>query len=304
MSQTRLNWAKAVALTDYMPAFRSGGDIASWGWKKISTTKSSKKATEQVYPYTGFGLPMETNELEMIHYDSMYELDPTTFTMKKYTLATMFSDELIADRREHMKDIMKEAGTAMRESHQYIRDLIMASHFNNAFSGATVWDGSALCDTHTLKSGGTLDNDLTAADLSHTSLWLAWSYFTGTISTQRGLLQQTTPVALICHTSEEKNARVIKESNLETLAATIHSQDKNVLKGKFDIITNPFLTDIDNWFLVDDKFKSDLLFFERQAPKTDTEADFDREGLKIKNVQRFASGPKDFPHIVGTPGAS
>jgi hypothetical protein len=275
--------------------------LDTWDWKSISTSKTTDRASEEVFGYTGFASPRLTGELEQIHYDSMFELDPTVFTVQKFTLATMFSDELLADN-QNLPNLMTEAGKAMGESHKYIRELLMAQHFVNAFT-ATSWDGVAMCATHTTKSGDSLDNALTGADASHTAAWLGYSHFKTALITQQGLPIRDEPAAVICHPSFEKAWRQILESDKETLAATNFSQDKNVLKNKMKIITCRYLADTDAWFIVGKRWKNDFLFIERQKPKTTTEADFDKEGLKIKNVQRFVTGFRDHTYVVGNPGA-
>ena len=81
MANTTFSFAKAISLTDYLPAFIQRYDKQSWPWEKIYSIKPTTNATEQVFSYAGFGQARKTGELDSIYYENMSELAATTFTV-------------------------------------------------------------------------------------------------------------------------------------------------------------------------------------------------------------------------------
>ena len=301
MATTTYSHAKSIALTDYMPAFRQKNEQQTWDWEKLVTRKKTTRATEQVFSTTGLPAAYKTGELEPLYYADMAELAATTFTVGKYTLGTMFSYEFLQDQW-HLPDQMKEAGTAAGESHQYIRDQVVASVFNRAFNSSyPTYDGVELCGTHTLKDGSSFDNDLTPASITYDNVWSAVNHFETTLLTQQGLYLKDKPEYLIYHPSKEKEVQAILKSSLEPGTA---DNDKNtLLQYSLKPVSCRFLTTTTNWFIAGSRFKNDFLFFDREKVQNDTEPDFDRHGMKFKSWQRFAVGTRDFLYIVGNPGA-
>jgi hypothetical protein len=301
MANTRYSLAKAVARIEYQPAFRQKSEEQLWPYDKICGMKSTKAASEIVFGYSGLAAANQTGELEPIFYTDMHELDSTTFTVNKYTLATMFSHEAMKDNL-HLPELLGEAGTMMGESMAYIKAQAIAAPLNRAFnSNYAMYDGVELCGTHTLKSGDSFDNDLTPASLTFDNLWLAINHFETSLLQQSGLYLKDTPKYLVYHPSKEKEVQAILQSQLEPGTA---NNDKNTIKNYNLVpVSCRFLSTSTNWFLASEKFKSDLLFWDREKPNTQNEEDFDRMGLKVRNFCRFAVGVRDFLRIVGNPGA-
>ena len=301
MANTRYSLAKAVARTEYQPAFRQKSDQQLWDYNKICGMKSTNAASEIVFGFSGLPAANQTGELEPIFYADMSELDSTTFTVNKYTLATMFSHEALKDNL-HLPELMGEAGDMMGESMAYIKAQAIAAPLNRAFSSSyAMYDGTELCGDHTLKSGDTFTNELTAASLTFDNLWLAINHFETSLLQQSGLYLKDTPKYLIYHPSKEKEVQAILQSQLEPGTA---DNDKNTVRNYNLVpVSCRFLSTSTNWFLASERFKQDLLFWDREKPQTDTEEDFDRMGMKFRNFCRFAVGVRDFLRIVGNQGA-
>ena len=300
MANTTYAFAKAVALTSYMPAFIDKSEKQSWDWEKIVTKKSTDGATEQIFSYAGLPVARKTGELGSIYYADMKELGSTTFTVGKYTIGTTFSDEVIADN-QHLGDLMKEAGTFMGDAQSYINDASMAYPFNNAFSAFTMYDSVALCGTHTLKSGDTFNNVLTTSSLTYDNLWAAISKFETTLFTQSGLYLKDTPKYIVYHPSKEKNMQAILKSSLVPGGA---NNDKNTIQG-YNLVPIPcrFLTTTTNWFLLGSRFPETYIRFNRQRPEVEWDKDFVRGAVMCKSTQCFTRGIKEYSYIFGNVGS-
>ena len=302
MANTTFSFAKAISLTDYLPAFRAKEQMQSWDWGKIVTKKSTKRATEQVFSYVGLPAARQTKELDTIYYANMAELDATTFTVNKFSLATMFSHELIEDNI-HLPDLMAEAGSAMGDSHSFIRDQAVAAILNRAFNSSyATYDGVELCGTHTMKDGTSFDNDLTPASITFDNVWSAVNHFETTLISHSGLFIRDVPKFLIYHPSKEKEVRaILRSSNGEP--GTADNDANTLLDYNLTPVPCRFLSTSTNWFIAGSRFKNDFLYFSREGVKKAMEDDFDRMGVKVRTYQRFAVGVRDFIYLLGNPGA-
>jgi len=298
---TTFDMTKAIAITDYMPAFRQKNDLYTLNWPAVVTRKSMNRATEQVFSYAGLPVARLTSELEPIYYANMAELAATTFTAYKYTLSTMFSHELLKDN-QHLPELLGEAGATAGESQAYIRDQVVAAIWNRAFNSSyPLYDGVELCGSHTMNDGTAYTNELTAASITYDNVWSAINHFETAPYSHAGLMLTDRPEYIMYHPSKEKEVQAILKSDLEPGTA---DNDKNTLMAyNLKPLPNRHLSTSTNWFIIGSKFKNDMLFFEREAVKTDTEDDFDRMGVKFRSYQRFAVGVRDFLWIVGNQGA-
>ena len=258
MPSTSYSLAKALSITDYMPAFRQSETLQLWDWQKIFTQKSISRATEQVFSWNGLPVARRTGELEPIYYADISENAATTFTVRKYTLSTMFSHEVLKDN-QHLPDLMKEAGSSAGESQSYIRAESLASVFNNAFTaGAYVgYDGSALCSTHTMKDGGSYDNALTAASLTFDNLWLAINHFETAPVSHSGLYLKDKVKYLLYHPSKEKEVRSLLRTT-EGQPGTANNNYNSLRDYKLEAVPCRFLSSTTAWFILGSKAKKDL----------------------------------------------
>lgn len=302
MAFTTYAAAKAVSITDYMPAFRQKNDLQLWAWEQLYTRKKTNRATEQVFSYAGLPVARKTGELEPIYYADMAELGATTFTVNKFTLATMFSYEVINDNI-HLPSLMKEAGQSAGESQSYIRAQAAASIFNRAFNASyTGYDSAALCATHTMNDGTSYDNALTAASLSFDNIWLGINHFETTPVSHSGLYLKDKVKWLLYHPSKEKEVRALLRTT-QGQPGTADNDYNSIRDYNLVPVSCRFLSTSTNWFLLGGKAKQDLLWFDRDKVKTDEDDDFDRMAVKFRSFQRFALGFRDFLWIVGNPGA-
>ena len=303
MANTTFAHAKAIALTDYLPAFRQSQKQQGWNWQQFTTMKSTKRATEQVYSTAGLGVARRTDELEPIYYADVSELDAISFVVYKYTLASMWSHELLSDQW-HSKDLFKDAGSSAGDSHRFAKDAAVAAIFNNAFSSSYPVDpngsAAALCDSHTTKGGTTFDNDLTPASITYDNFWLMYQHFQTSLYSQDDLYLSDEPGWIVYHPSKEKQVQTILKSSLEPGTG---DNDKNLLKSVVTPVPCRHLTSTTAWFILGKRFKNDLIWYTREGVRFEMEKDFDRMGTKHRSFQRFAVGARDYTYIVGNPGS-
>jgi hypothetical protein len=294
--------AKAVALTSYQPAFKTSEEYQDWSWDQLVTKKTTNRATEQVFSYTGLPAARKTGQLQDVYYASMAELAATTWTISKFTLATLFSYELMEDNI-HLPDLMKSAGSSMGESHAFARDVANAAIYNRAFNSSyTGYDSVELCGTHTMHDGTSYVNKGTTASLSFDSLWLGLNHFETDLISHSGIYLRDKPKFLVYHPVKEKQVRAILTTS-RGQPGTMNN-DKNTVQD-YNLIPVPcrHLTTSTNWFIAGSRWPDSVWYFTSDKVKTATKDDFDRMGMKLRTHQRFAVGFKDFMYIYGNVGA-
>ena len=296
------SFQKAVSLVDYQPAFITGTKLQNWGWQAFTTIKQTDRLTEQVFSYTGLGLPRQTGQQNPFYFDEMHELGATTFTNVKWTLSTRFSYELIKYDK-HVRDLMKKAGQRMGEAHAYRRDLSVAAIFNNAFDSTyAMYDSVELCGSHTLDDGTTLDNDLTPASLDFDNLWTMINHFATSTYNHKGLLIQPKAKWLVTNPINRKLVEKILDADGEP--DTVNLNNPNSLANKqITPIYCPFLTSTTAFFLLGEEAKDDFLFWNVESPRFDEEDDKSVHGTNLFSWQIYSCGPREFIQVVGNPGA-
>lgn len=297
--------ARAISRQIFFEPFRVAADLKHWDWERLADLRTSNAALEQTFGFTGIGAAVQTDELAPAYYGGFQELPTQQWIHTKYTLGGQVSQELLEDNK-NLPPIIGELGTMVGEGHAYIKDYTVAQYWNNAFvasnSSYNLYDGTTLCNTHTLqKSGGTVTNLLSPASLSFNNLWLAINYFEYSMFTQEGLPTTDTPKYLLFHPSQSKTVRKILETDRGE--PDTFNNNKNTLTS-YNIIPIPcrFLTST-YWFLIGEKGPKDFIFYNRISKEVKEDADFDRDAVKIKSRERFSAKFKDWVHIVGNAGA-
>lgn len=299
MANSTSLWAKTVGLTDFKKVFRIEPDVKPW-YDGLVTVGSTKRGSEQAYSWTAFGTPQQIGEMEPFQYEDAEELSNTTITVYKYQIGTMLSRELVDDADpSRIRDISRQMATGLRESMDYLTGALVARMYNNAFSSASqaMFDSSALCDTHTLASGDSLDNDLGPSSLDWDTLWDACKYFNTTALTQSGIYAMDEPEYLVCHPSKADVVRKIFDSPGEPDTADNNANTIDKLKVKYCRHL-----DSEYWFVQGKKQKQYMQLLWRHKPTVEFDGDFDRQGQKIAAWMRLGYYPLDFTFICGNPG--
>ena len=300
MANTTHAFTKDISRQVFQPPFRVAADQYSWPWERLTSVKTSSAATESTFSFNGLGYARPTGELEPFWYADLSENASTTWTHAKYTLGTMFSQELLEDS-QYISHI-KEAGEAIGQGQAYIVEYTVATVLNRAFNASyTLWDSAALCATHTMFDGSSWSNSLTAASLYFDTLWSAISHYETTLTTQDGLPITDKPKFLIYHPSQEKNVvKLLKSTAGEPDSGGDNNVNSLLLYGLVPISCRHLTSTY--WFVAGTKFQKDFVFYWRIRKEVKQEGDFDRDAIKIRSRQRYSVGLRDFTYIVGNAG--
>jgi len=272
-------------------------------YAQIFDVRSSDRKYEKITGFSGFGSLIAKEEGETITYDNPYQGYDTTFTHLTYGLAFRVTKEM---QNDDQYDVIKRMPACLAETVMRYKDTVAASLFNSGFSDTATdfmsgGDAAELFDaSHPLTGGGTYENIITAADLSVSSLEEALYTMKLTVGDRAELLDLEPKYLLIPPHLE----RVAHELLRSTGRPDTANRASNWLgtQGIIPIVWNR-LTDTDAWFLLTDKSKHNLIFYNRQELETDSDRDFNTKDHVYSVMTRFSTGWADWRGVFGSAGA-
>jgi hypothetical protein len=268
-------------------------------YTQIFEEQTSDKAYEEVSEATGFGMAKRKSEGQSIEYDTDGEGPKSRYTNVTYGLGYIVSREEIED--DQYTYVSQNRAKALSFSMQATKETVHANILNRAFDanykGA---DGvSLISDSHPTR-GGLQSNKVADADLSESSLEDAFKLMWAA-KNARGLPIVLRATKLVIHPSELFNATRILKSAMRVGTA---NNDTNAIRAMGiapDVVGNPYLTDLDAWFLLTNA-PNGLLTMKRRAVELQKADDFDTENVKAKATERYAAGWSDPRAIFGSQG--
>lgn len=275
-------------------------------WKKLCTTKTSKRAYEENAYFAGLGLPAKKPEGQPVTYDDFVQGPTKRWTHTTYGLATTITEEMIEDTL--YGDVPTEMGAQTSEigaSFAELWEVLVHDIFNSgtATTNHTAGDGLAVFSaSHVLLRGGTWSNLLApAADLSATSLQTAITNFT-TTKDDTGKYQIIKPQYILVNPNNAWKTWELLESAYDPESA--NNSVNSIRKWGLQPIVSPYYTDQDAFTLIAEppNATAGIIAFMRRKPTFANDGDFDTGDFKFKGTARFSievNKPSNLYHSAG-----
>jgi hypothetical protein len=233
-----------------------------------------------------------------IEYDKFNALYEKTFTHKEYAKGIAIERKLWDDERYGN---IKRKARGLGHSFGTTRAIHAASVFNNAFSSSFLGgDGKALCaDDHP-----TNKVDSTAVDNKGTTA-LSYDAVVATLNAGFGMTDDRgAPMPVIYDTLVVPGA--LRQTAFEIVASPLKpdTADNNANWAgaqNMSVLVDPYLTDANNWFMVDSALASiHLIWYTRISPEisVDPASDFNLVA-KYRGYMRHSFGWDDFRFVYG-----
>ena len=276
-------------------------------WDKMFTMHSSQKAFEVDVQLEGFTRAFEKTEGDDITFDSRRQGFTPKYPMVTYSKGYIVTEEALDDSLYHQLD---KGARALARSMSITKEIEGAAVYNNGFDATVTMidgDGEPLFSTAHPNgpSGGTYSNTLAVpADLSESSLEDLLSLIQN-ITDARGLPAALQATRLIVPAGQSTfNAQRILGSVLQNDTGNNASnsiRDMNSVRDGW--MGNPFLTDVDSWFLFVADVPEGLKYWTRRAVRFGQDNAFTSGNARFKSDERFAYGWSDARGCFGSPGA-
>ena len=274
-------------------------------YRQVANVISSRRAHEDTIKVSGLGVMVSKPEGTPIAYT-----DPVQGTRKRvvhvtYALGFRVTLEMQQDDLYSIIDKMPaDLGDATRD-HQ---ENLFWGVFNDAFAGAvyTGLDTAALCTTtHALlkpKPGGaTTDSNQVSPGvaLSVTGLETALTRMRLTLN-ESGRQTPIRPSLLIIHPNNAHEAYRLLETQLEP--GTNENQLNSVRTSRTGLrpLDVPYLTDTDAWFLVADKSKHSVIWYNRMSTTFSRGGDSQTKDALYDAMYRASVTFDDWRGVVGS----
>lgn len=255
--------------------------------------ETSDKANEDYLEIEDIGNVQEfTGTLD---YTEAKQGNSKTVTNVAYAMGLKIQRELMDDDQYGViEDIVRQMGEVAR----YRMEQDAAGPFVNAFNTTfTVFDALSLCSTaHTFVTGTSQSNSGTSA-FSYSTLdatLIAMRKFT---NAQGRTILTMSPDMIVGPLDLDSQFREIIESKLKPGTA---NNNINAYNQKFTITTTPFLSDTNNWFLIDSKKMKRFLLWQQRVPlEFKNTSDFDTWVKKFALYMRYKNTPLHWPWVYG-----
>ncbi len=267
---------------------------------KIFNMETTDRELKQVASIASLGLLEQVNEGNQAPADSFTQSYKQNYSVSKYAKKIGITDEMISDDRyEMVSKMVKSLARSVNET-----KLVSAfSVLNNAFSAQTSYDGVALASASHPTLSGNQSNLLSAsADLSYSSLAEAEQVFRQ-FKDERGKQMLIKPRILLVSESDRQNALEIVQSPYKANTA---NNNINALgaDGGLMVISSPYLTDSDAWFLLSDPQYHGLRIVDHSdGIRTRSWEDIGAGVLYYKVEFREVAGADEWRGLVASPGA-
>ena len=257
---------------------------------------TSQKAQEHYLGVGGFG---DWNAYDgVIEYDDNAQGYKTTFTHTEYTKGFKVGRRLVDDDQYSIINPQPRglalAATRTREKHA-------ASVFNNAFSGSYLGgDSVALCSASHQYSpvDATTHGNAGTTALSYDAV-VATKKLMRAFVDDRGEMITVSPKLILVPPELEDTAWTIVNSMNKPGTA---DNDGNYVRSQgWQVLVWDYLTDANNWFMIDQALASIHLLWLDRVPlefTMDPTSDFNLEA-KFRGYMRYSYGWSDWPWIYG-----
>lgn len=256
--------------------------------------EKSNKATEYDLGVGGMGDLEEFTGT--IPYDDFKQQYRVSYTHKEYAKGIKIERKLVDD---DLYSIINKRPAELAMVAKRTREKHGATVFNSAFTTSvfTGGDGYALCDTaHTFVGTSTTVGNEGSTALSATAVE-ATRLLGRQFTDETDNLMVAKFDTLVVPPALEETAWEIVNSNGKLGTA---NNDPNFSQGKYKIVVWDYLTDANNWFMVDSRMaKLYLKWFNRIPVEFNKDKDFDTYVAKYSCYVRYSYGFSGWSWIYG-----
>lgn len=270
---------------------------------RIPSIYSMETSSDSYEKWSGIGsLPDFTQFTGTVTYQSQAQGYDTTATHVPFANGIQIERELYDDDRH---GIWERRPVALAQAAQRTRQKHAARIFNNAFSVDSFFynnsEGVALCsNSHTTNSGAStafgFDNLVTTAlsAVAVASARIQMRGFRGDVAERLSIM----PDKLIIPVDLYEIAYEIAESEGKVDTA---NNNANVHKGKYEVMDWEYLTDTNNWFMVDSRMQKQFLtWFDRIPLEFAMAEELDTLLAKWRAYTRYSFAWWDWRWVLGS----
>jgi hypothetical protein len=227
-----------------------------------------------------------------------------TFQPKKYGGMVSITKEMIADAKF---DAMGAWARKLGESIAQTREIKAMNIYNNAFTTELAQDGLSVINASHTVGNQTFSNLIPSnPDLSNTSLQAAVAQFERAFIRSNGTYINMKPKFLVVAPENKRYAMELVGSDKRP--DTNYNNINSLMSDNLVVVSSPYLTDTDAWFLQSDPEQTGLFIIERQGVETASSGvnegpGFTTDAALIKASYREDIGVTNAYGLLGSAGS-
>lgn len=261
---------------------------------KFYGVEKSGKAVEYDYGIGGIGDLQEfTGTIPYTDFEGQYRI---SYTAKEWVLGMKIERKLVDD---DLYNVINGRPQQLAVAVKRTREKHGASVFNNAFNTSvfTGGDSQALCaSAHTWEGTTSTQSNTGTTALSKTSLATARLAMRDYLDDTDNLITAMGDTLLV-PPELEQTAWELVSSDKEVATA---DNTANFWKGRYKVVVWDYLSDTNNWFLIDSKYSKMLLkWFDRIPTEFNKDKDFDTYISKWSTYTRYSYGFSGWTWVYG-----
>jgi len=266
-------------------------------YSRLVRVSDSDKAAEHILDFNYFGLPALKAEGQPMATDEVKEGRKKNISHDVFALAAEFSWESLRDEQYgRLAGAARELGKSMRELIEIRGHL----PYTDGFATELAIDNLSVFNTAhiNLKTGTTYSNRA-ATDLTLAAIQQIFTDFMN-LTDGTGKHIAMVPELIAVPPESWVTASQILNTQLEPYTA---NNTINVVKGKLELMVDPYLPDTDSFFVRSSMSNINAHFFFRERPMQDSWDDKKSRISAIAIIVRVGHGVSDPRGLYASPGA-
>lgn len=261
---------------------------------QLYSKEKSTKAVEYDLGIGGLGdLEEFTGTIPYSDFSMQYR---TSYTHREWVKGIKIERKLVEDDQYN---VINKRPAQLALVARRTREKHGASLFNNAFN-TTVFAGGdtlALCaSAHTAVGTATTQSNVGSTALSATAVEATRLLMRAFMDETDNLINVMPDTILVPPNLEETAWQIVKSDKVLGSA----DNDPNFSMGKYKVLVWDYLTDTNNWFMIDSRYKNLFLkWFDRIPQEFNKDKDFDTYVSKWSTYCRYSYGFSDWKWIYG-----
>ena len=257
--------------------------------------EKSSKATEYDYGIGGIGdLEEFDGTIPYADFSGQYRV---SYTHKEWVKGLKIERKLVDDDQY---SVINRRPQALALASKRTREKHAANVFNNAFNTTvfTGGDGYALCaSAHTRVGTATTQSNAGTSALSATAVAAARLAMRNFMDETDNLITAMGDTILVPPELEQTAWEIVNTPGKTGTA----DNDLNFFKGRYKVLVWDYLSDTNNWFLIDSRMaKLFLKWFNRVPTEFNKDKDFDTYVAKWSVYTRYSYGFSDWTWVYGS----
>lgn len=269
-------------------------------WNRVFEGSTSGRMYEEEVEEVGLGLLSVKPQGAGLTYDTTSQGPTSRYTQTTYASGFMVTLEEIKFNLYPELSI-RRAGKLAKSAYE-TEEILGAQIFNRGFNTSFVGgDGQPLFSASHPTASGTQSNIITGADLSEASIEAMLVAISDAVDSRGIRIANKARLLVVSNTDQFEATRITRSVLQNDTANNAINAIREMNTFPDGVLTWPYLTDPDAWFIVTDCMDG-LKRFTAMAPDIEQDNDFDTKNFRASVIAMLVYGWTNWRQVYGSEG--